>query len=204
MESFEKLSNQLQDMRDDIDDQITDEVDNANTLLSEISELNTGIVRLNNLDQPTTELEDQRDQKLNKLSKIIDVTTFSRSDGSIVVYSANGANTLLDRTPNTLSFTQTAGFEPGTGGSGVSLNGEDITDTLRTGTLKGLFDMRDSEIPALNDQINELAGELRDAINEEHNKGTAFPPPTNLSGNRMVATSDPLTCLLYTSDAADE
>ena len=193
MESFEKLSNQLQDMRDDIDDQITDEVDNANTLLSEISELNTGIVRLNNLDQPTTELEDQRDQKLNKLSKIIDVTTFSRSDGSIVVYSANGANTLLDRTPNALSFTQTAGFEPGTGGSGVSLNGEDITDTLRTGTLKGLFDMRDSEIPALNDQINELAGELRDAINEEHNKGTAFPPPTNLSGNRMVATSDPLT-----------
>ena len=193
MESFEKLSNQLQDMRDDIDDQITDEVNNANTLLSEISELNTGIVRLNNLDQPTTELEDQRDQKLNKLSKIIDVTTFSRSDGSIVVYSANGANTLLDRTPNALSFTQTAGFEPGTGGSGVSLNGEDITDTLRTGTLKGLFDMRDSEIPALNDQINELAGELRDAINEEHNKGTAFPPPTNLSGNRMVATSDPLT-----------
>ncbi|WP_417825048.1 flagellar hook-associated protein FlgK [Thalassospira lucentensis] len=193
MESFEKLSSQLQDMRDDIDDQITDEVDSANTLLSEISELNTGIVRLNNLDQPTTELEDQRDQKLNKLAKIIDVTTFSRSDGSIVVYSANGANTLLDRTPNTLSFTQTAGFEPGTGGSGVSLNGEDITDTLRTGTLKGLFDMRDSEIPALNDQINELAGELRDAINEEHNKGTAFPPPTNLSGNRMVAASDPLT-----------
>ncbi len=193
MESFEKLSSQLQDMRDDIDDQITDEVDTANTLLNQISELNTGIIRLNNLDQPTTELEDQRDQKLNQLSKIIDITTFSRSDGSIVIYSANGANTLLDRTPNLLSFTQTAGYEPGTGGSGVSLDGEDITDTLRTGTLKGLFEMRDSEIPALNDQINELAGELRDAINEEHNKGTSFPPPANLSGTRMVAGSDPLT-----------
>ncbi|WP_417586036.1 flagellar hook-associated protein FlgK [Nitrincola sp.] len=193
MESFEKLSSQLQDMRDDIDDQITDEVDTANTLLSQIADLNTGIIRLNNLGQPTTELEDQRDQKLNQLSKIIDITTFSRSDGSMVIYSAAGANTLLDRTPNTLSFTQTAGFEPGTGGSGVSLDGEDITDTLRTGTLKGLFEMRDSEIPALNDQINELAGELRDAINEEHNKGTSFPPPANLSGNRTVATSDPLT-----------
>lgn len=193
MESFEKLSSQLQDMRDDIDDQITDEINTANTLLTEISELNSGIIRLNNLEQPTTELEDQRDQKLNQLAKIIDITTFSRSDGSIVVYSANGANTLLDRTPNTLSFTQTAGFEPGTGGSGVELDGEDITATLRTGTLKGLFEMRDSEIPALNDQINELAGELRDAINEEHNKGTAFPPPANLSGNRTVAASDPLT-----------
>ncbi|MEQ9346892.1 MAG: flagellar hook-associated protein FlgK [Thalassospira sp.] len=193
MESFEKLSTQLQDMRDDIDDQITDEVDTANTLLSQIADLNTGIIRLTNLEQPTTELEDQRDQKLNQLSKIIDITTFTRSDGSMVIYSAAGANTLLDRTPNSLSFTQTAGFEPGTGGSGLSLGGVDITDTLRTGTLKGLFEMRDSEIPALNDQINELAGELRDAINEEHNKGTSFPPPTNLSGNRTVATSDPLT-----------
>ena len=193
MESFEKLSTQLQDMRDDIDDQITDEVDTANTLLSQIADLNTGIIRLTNLEQPTTELEDQRDQKLNQLSKIIDITTFTRSDGSMVIYSAAGANTLLDRTPNSLSFTQTAGFEPGTGGSGLSLGGVDITDTLRTGTLKGLFEMRDSEIPALNDQINELAGELRDALNEEHNKGTSFPPPTNLSGNRTVATSDPLT-----------
>ncbi|MBC07799.1 flagellar hook-associated protein FlgK [Thalassospira sp.] len=193
MESFEKLSSQLQDLRDDIDDQITDEVNTANTLLTQISELNTGIIRLKNLEQPTTELQDQRDQKLNQLSKIIDITTFSRSDGSIVVYSANGSNTLLDRSPNSLSFTQTAGFEPGTGGSGITLDGEDITDTLRTGTLKGLFEMRDSEIPALNDQINELAGELRDAINQEHNKGTSFPPPANLSGTRTVAGSDPLT-----------
>jgi flagellar hook-associated protein 1 FlgK len=193
MESFERLSSQLQDLRDDIDDQITDEVNSANTLLTQISELNTGIIRLNNLEQPTTELEDQRDQKLNQLSKIIDITTFSRSDGSVVVYSAQGANTLLDRSPNKLTFNQTAGFEPGTGGSGVSLGGEDITDTLRTGTLKGLFEMRDSEIPAMNDQINELAAQLRDAINEEHNKGTAFPPPANLSGNRTVDGSDPLT-----------
>ena len=193
VESFEKLSSQLQDMRDDIDDQITDEVNSANALLSQIADLNTGIIRLKNLEQPTTELEDQRDQKLNQLSKILDITTFSRSDGSIVIYSAAGANTLLDRTPNKLTFTQTAGFEPGTGGSGISLGGKDITDTLRTGTLKGLFEMRDSEIPAINDQINELAGELRDAINAEHNKGTAFPPPTNLSGNRIVAGNDPLT-----------
>lgn len=193
MESFERLSSQLQDLRDDIDDQITDEVNSANTLLTQISELNTGIIRLKNLEQPTTELEDQRDQKLNQLSKIIDITTFSRSDGSVVVYSAKGSNTLLDRSPNKLTFNQTAGFEPGTGGSGISLDGEDITDTLQTGTLKGLFEMRDSEIPALNDQINELAAQLRDAINEEHNKGTSFPPPANLSGNRTVDGSDPLT-----------
>src|SRR5690606_35789520 len=76
---------------------------------------------------------------------------------------------------------------------GIMLNGEDITDVMQTGTSKGLLEMRDQELPRLNDQINELAGELRAAINEEHNKGTAFPPPTNLSGYRMLAGSDPLT-----------
>ncbi|UKV15420.1 flagellar hook-associated protein FlgK [Thalassospiraceae bacterium SW-3-3] len=193
MDAFASLSSQIQDMRDDIDDKITDEVDSANTLLSQIADLNTDIVRLNNLDQPTTELRDQRDQKVNALSKILNVTTYTRGDGSMVLFTANGNRTLLDRTPATLAFTQTAGFEPGTSGSGITLDGEDITGILQTGTLKGLFEMRDTELPQLNDQIVELAGELRDAINEEHNKGTAFPPPSNLSGNRMVAGNDPLS-----------
>ncbi|MCC9624125.1 flagellar hook-associated protein FlgK [Thalassospira sp. MA62] len=192
VDSFERLSSQMQDIRDDIDDTITDEVDRANTLLDEIAELNTSVIRLNNVGEPTTEMEDQRDQKLNELSKIIDITTFKRGDGSMVVFSARGANTLLDRSPHHLTFNQTAGYEPGTSGSGISLDGEDITDTLQTGTLKGLFEMRDSEIPALNDQVNELARQLRDAINAEHNRGTAFPPPANLSGNRVVDGNDPV------------
>lgn len=193
MDAFENLSEQIQHMRGDIDKNISDEVDSANALLNEIAELNTDVVRQRNLGQPTTEIEDQRDQKINELSKIMNVTTYNRGDGSMVLFTANGSRTLLDRTPATLTFSPTAGFEPGTGGSGIMLNGEDITDVMQTGTIKGLLEMRDTELPRLNDQINELAGELRDAINEEHNKGTAFPPPTNLSGNRMVAGSDPLT-----------
>ncbi|KZB62321.1 hypothetical protein AUP42_05090 [Thalassospira lucentensis] len=193
MDSFKNLSRQVQDMRDDIDDQITEQVASANTLLSEIAELNTNIIRLKNLDQPTTELLDQRDQRVNDLSKIMNVTTYTRSDGAMVLFTANGNRTLLDRSPATLAFNQTSGFEPGTGGSGVTLDGEDITDILQTGTLKGLFEMRDTELPQLNDQIVELAGELRDAINAEHNKGTAYPPPANLSGNRIINGSDPIT-----------
>ena len=193
MDAFENLSEQIQHMRGDIDKNISDEVDRANTLLNEIAELNTDVVRQKNLGQPTTELEDQRDLKINQLSKIMNVTTYNRGDGSMVLFTANGNRTLLDRTPATISFSPTAGFEPGTGGSGIMLNGEDVTDVIQNGTIKGLLEMRDTELPRLNDQINELAGELRDAINEEHNKGTAFPPPANLSGTRMVAANDPLT-----------
>ncbi|MDP2696662.1 flagellar hook-associated protein FlgK [Thalassospira sp.] len=191
--TLENLSDQIQQLRNDTDAKIKEETDRANSLLVEISELNATIVRMSNLDQPTTELRDQRDQKVNALSKIMNVNTYTRSDGSMVLFSGNGSRTLLDRTPETLEFTPASGYAPGTGGSGISLGDVDITGELQTGTLRGLLDMRDKDLPQLNDQINELAGELRDAINAEHNKGTAFPPPANLTGTRVVTGTDPVT-----------
>ncbi|RCK48280.1 hypothetical protein TH25_14545 [Thalassospira profundimaris] len=190
VDSFGKLSDQIQNLRSNADDRITQEVNQANELLSQIAKLNTDIVRLGNIDQPTTELRDQRDQKVNALSKIINTSTYTRDDGSMVIFTANGSRPLLDRSPVTLNFSPTAGYEPGSSGSGITLDGVNITDEIKTGTLRGLIDMRDQDLPQLADQINELAIQLRDAINEEHNKGTAFPPPTNLTGSRQVEGTD--------------
>jgi flagellar hook-associated protein 1 FlgK len=190
VDSFGKLSDQIQSLRSDTDNSIDQEIKDANTLLSQIAKLNTDIVRLGNIDQPTTELRDQRDQKVNSLSKIINTSTYTRDDGSMVIFTANGSRPLLDRSPATLDFAPTAGYEPGSSGSGISLDGVDITNEIKSGTLRGLIDMRDQDLPELGDQINELATQLRDAINAEHNKGTAFPPPTNLTGSRQVEGTD--------------
>lgn len=190
VDSFSKLSDQVQTLRSDADDSISQEINSANQLLSQIAKLNTDIVRLGNIDQPTTELRDQRDQKVNALSKIINTSTYTRDDGSMVIFTANGSRPLLDRSPVTLTFTPTAGYEPGSSGSGITLDGVDITDEIKTGTLRGLIDMRDQDLPQLADQVNELATQLRDAINAEHNKGTAFPPPTNLTGSRQIEGTD--------------
>jgi flagellar hook-associated protein 1 FlgK len=192
VDSFGKLSDQIQTLRSDADDSINQEINDANSLLSQIAKLNTDIVRLGNIDQPTTELRDQRDQKVNALSKIINTSTYTREDGSMVIFTANGSRPLLDRSPVTLNFSPTAGYEPGSSGSGISLDGVDITDEIKSGTLRGLVDMRDQDLPQLADQINELATQLRDAINAEHNKGSAFPPPTNLTGSRQIEGTDPL------------
>ncbi|OSQ44162.1 flagellar hook-associated protein FlgK [Thalassospira sp. MCCC 1A01428] len=191
VDSFGKLSDQIQTLRSDADDSINQEINDANSLLSQIAKLNTDIVRLGNIDQPTTELRDQRDQKVNALSKIINTSTYTREDGSMVIFTANGSRPLLDRSPVTLNFSPTAGYEPGSSGSGISLDGVDITDEIKSGTLRGLVDMRDQDLPQLADQINELATQLRDAINAEHNKGSAFPPPTNLTGSRQIEGTDP-------------
>ena len=54
----------------------------------------------------------------------------------------------------------------------------------RGGTLAGLLEARDSILPALDDQLQELAAGLTFALNAAHNDATALPPPAQLSGSR--------------------
>ena len=53
------------------------------------------------------------------------------------------------------------------------------------GKLKGLIDIRDTTLPSLQIQLDELAGVMMDSINQVHNRGTAFPQSVfKLSGGR--------------------
>lgn len=193
VKSFATMSDRLQSLRAEADDQIGADVRRANQLLSEIGQLNSSIVQLKNLGQATADLLDKRDNALTELSKIMNINSFTRGDGSIVVMTGTGNRVLLDRNVEQLTFNETSSFSAGYGGDGLSLNGEDITDELKSGTLRALFDMRDTELPEMQDQINELAQNLRNELNAIHNKGTAFPPPANLSGTRLVNLGDTIS-----------
>ena len=72
--------------------------------------------------------------------------------------------------------------------AGEVLDITDITTGLSSGRLKGLIDIRDSELPGLQAQLDELAEKLKAEINAVHNKGTGFPPDFGLTGDRYVAS----------------
>ncbi len=59
-----------------------------------------------------------------------------------------------------------------------------ITSRLRGGSLQGLLEARDLLLPELDDQIQELADNLRFVLNAAHNDGSPWPPPTQLTGTR--------------------
>jgi flagellar hook-associated protein 1 FlgK len=59
-----------------------------------------------------------------------------------------------------------------------------IASRLRGGRLQGLLEARDLILPELDDQLQELADNLRFALNAAHNDGNAWPPPAELSGTR--------------------
>jgi flagellar hook-associated protein 1 FlgK len=61
---------------------------------------------------------------------------------------------------------------------------QQITSRITGGTLAGLLEARDRILPALDDQLQELAAGLTFALNAAHNDATALPPPAQLSGTR--------------------
>jgi flagellar hook-associated protein 1 len=59
-----------------------------------------------------------------------------------------------------------------------------IVSPLRGGELQGLLEARDLLLPAVADQLGELAGLARFALNAAHNAANAHPLPTRLDGTR--------------------
>ncbi len=70
------------------------------------------------------------------------------------------------------------------GNDAIADAGQLITSRIRGGQLAGLLEVRDSVLPALDDQLQELAAGLRFALNAAHNAGSPVPPPAGLTGTR--------------------
>ena len=188
------MAGTLQSLRTTADANITDSVKTINTELAKIEALNNDISRNKASSLPTADLEDQRDNAINKIAEQIDITYFFRDTGEVVIQTAAGG-TLVDGPASTLTHTSSGALSAGVtypgGIDGIALNGVDITTTLRSGRLKGLIDMRDKTLVDINSQIDELALQIRDSVNAVHNDGSSVPPANTLTGTLTVAGADP-------------
>lgn len=183
-----EMAGHIQTLRDETDDSINSAVSSVNVLLGNIAELNGKITRNLAINLPTGDLQDQRDQALEKLAGYMDISYFTRPTGAVVVFSGSG-RTLVDRTAVTFDYAPTAVMSatssyPGGGIAGIELDGVDVTTEFQSGQIKGLINMRDTELPQLNSELDRLATVLRDQINAIHNDGVAMPPPNSLTGTR--------------------
>ncbi|MEK9753051.1 MAG: flagellar hook-associated protein FlgK, partial [Rhodospirillaceae bacterium] len=183
----------LQELRRQADTQIADEVLKINTITNKIDQLNDEIIANSSVGRDTTDLKDQRDLELDKLSEIVDMRYFSRSDGDVVVFT-KGGRTLVDTVPPTVTHTAASSVAATSThaeghisgiyvGSAISSN--DITDEIVDGNLKGLITLRDEVLPNLQAELDELASDLRDVFNQVHNRGAPFPGLQEFSGTRI-------------------
>lgn len=72
---------------------------------------------------------------------------------------------------------------------GVADAGQRIVSPFAQGRLQGLLEARDRALPALADELNELAGMVSHVLNAAHNAAVALPPPDRLTGTRTDFSS---------------
>jgi len=211
-----RLSEQVQSMRLLASNQIKDAISDINAKMQIVVDTNLEIVNFGNNNRSTAELEDQRDIAINEIAKQIDITYFQRSSGAITLFTKEG-KTLLDGRAQTLSYdgptSMNAVLEyvpttaenylvpgaanfPAEGVPGIFIGTpatlSDITSDINNGAIKGLIDLRDTDLPALQGQLDELADKIKSHLNKAHNKGTGFPPPTSLVGDNFITTATSL------------
>ena len=193
VQKLRDMSTTIQDLRQQADVEIASVVEEMNKIVSSIDQLNDDIISNASLRLDVSDLLDQRDQQLDQLAELVDIRFFFRGDGDVVVFTSGG-RTLVDTLPPKITHTAASSVASTTTAAGGNFAGifvgnpeprNDITDELRGGKLKGLVELRDNIFTNMQSQLDELGAEIRDSLNQIHNRGAKFPGVQAYSGTRV-------------------
>jgi flagellar hook-associated protein 1 FlgK len=157
------LSNTYTVTRQGVQDAIVSGVDALNQTLSTIGNLTNRIKTTGAAGQSTADLENQRDQSLQDLSKLVGVKVLEQPDGGLLAITQAGLALPLDGGAKftTSSATVAPGaYYPGGGIPGVTLGGVDVTAGLAGGSLGANITLRDQTLPADQAELDEFAQSL--------------------------------------------
>jgi flagellar hook-associated protein 1 FlgK len=150
-------------------------VKEINALLAQFSALNREIVSGSAAGADVTDALDRRDGVLLQLSKSIGVTTVTRANNDMVVYTDSGV-TLFETAPRQVTFNETPNLSPGVSGAAVYIDGVQVTGAgaplaLRSGSIQALVRIRDELAPRFQTQLDEIARGLVVAFAESDQSG---------------------------------
>ncbi len=185
LDEFARLDGEIRSSRTEAQRQIGLGIDKINALLTQVRELNSDITR-GRLQGDSTGAENRQDAVLTELSSLIDIKVERAQSGAAIVRTADGV-LLLGKFQVTLEGPGAGPASPGQEFAqiqGRTPSGDLIAlqPHITSGSLRGYLDLRDKELPALSQELSELAAGAADALNAAHNNAAAVPPPAVLSG----------------------
>ena len=169
--NLNSTSSQLQGLNSDVNTRITADVNQINSIGTQISNLNTQIAQGTGSGQAPNQLLDQRDQLVSNLSQLVGVTTTSNTDGSINVYLGNGQPLVLDQNTYKLSTVPNQFNASQLEVASTASDGASISSSITSGDLGGLLSARTQAIdPALN-QLGQIATAVAQTANTQQASG---------------------------------
>ena len=195
LDQLSVLQSQLQDLRADTSLAMVDNVDQINAKLQTIAELNPLIARQLNVGGETGGLQNQMSNALEELAELVDINVVGQTNGQVYVYTNSGQplvdSSLYQMSYETPGVSSASTFFPDVeiarvNSETLAVEGTPraITSDLRSGSLKGLIDLRDDQFVALSTTLGELGARFADEVNAIHNAYSAVPAQSQLEGKQ--------------------
>lgn len=185
--TLNRLSSDIQSLRQEIEAQLSNSVDTINNQLQSLEKVN---LRLADQGIDTTSratLMDQRDRLVEDLSQQMDLRVSYRGDGTVSLMTRSGVG-ILDVKASVFNY-ESAGalsaasrFSPNDAVSGVGKltimtpAGLEIDlvkqNVLQSGELAGLIQLRDQQLVQAQDQLDEIAASVAQAMSTNVTQGT--------------------------------
>ena len=166
---FRSTYSAIQQVQVSADGSVKYAVDDVNSITAQIADLNA---KIQDAQQSHSEsesmLRDSRQQLLENLSNLVDVSYFETESGSVTVTTRQGGMLVLGDQNSALTLTHSSAGDF----QRVLLNGSDITDSLKSGELGGLIHLRDDTLAGYLKALDEMAATITARVNEQHAQGS--------------------------------
>lgn len=174
--SINNAVNQLDSIKQNINDTLVSKLDTVNSQLQQIADLNERIYTIEIHGQTANSARDQRDTLAKDLAQTLGAQTYEDQNGMLSMQLPGG----LPLVQGTLAMSMSAD----TSGSEMTLQlhaggvTRDLTTKSLGGAFQGLVDIRDNLIPELNGDLDKLAYELSVQVNLQHQAGGGLDSST--------------------------
>ena len=175
-DTFHRLHNEISQLQSSLVDDASAKVTQINQLTSEISDLDVRITNAGANGAEPSDLLDQRDLRIEELSKLANVTVGTDPKCSVMV--SIGNTMVASRAGSVpLSVVQT--------GSQINIatSSGNVPVTIGGGELGGVQQLANTTLPGYLSQLDTLAGAMINRVNALHSTGygTGTPPPTGVT-----------------------
>ncbi|HXX03282.1 MAG TPA: flagellar hook-associated protein FlgK [Xanthobacteraceae bacterium] len=188
-QSLNSMTATIQQLRTQAEQGIAGGVQTVNTALQQIAQINQQLEENPTADSTAAALEDQRDQDITQLTQMMNVNVVQDSNNQISVFTSTGQQLVAGAQASQLSFdnagTLTASAlwsaDPSEDGVGtvtlVSPSGATTdliaTNAIQSGEIGAYLQMRDSILPQAQNQLDEFANQMAQALSNQTTNGTA-------------------------------
>jgi flagellar hook-associated protein 1 FlgK len=197
----------IQTLHSNVEQDIGASAAQANTDLNQIAAINTKLQGLNPTDPAAATLEDQRDNAINDLARLVDVKVSSTGNNQVNIFTTTGIQLVGAGLASQFSFSSQGTLTPtslynsdptksGVGTLSITLpNGSSLdvvaNNIISSGRIAADLKLRDQTLVQAQTQVDQFAATLASSLSDQTTAGTAATSGTQTGFDLNVANLQP-------------